>query len=102
MTPDQINRYIETAFPELVAQQRSAPDGWAFFLGAPQRGPRPNRIARALRHGPDSVTKLKLAVTCRMNGKDEEIDFHGNEEDLRRQLATEIALFRAHFQTEVE
>lgn len=97
MTPDQIHQFVSAAFPALVAEARHSPGGWAFFLGAPVRGVHSNRIFRALQNGPDSVTRLKLAATCRHASTDEEIDFEGDEMVLRGLLEREISLFRAHF-----
>lgn len=97
MTPDHIQQFVSVEFPSIVSETRQNPSGWAFFLGSPVRGIHSNRIFRALRNGPDSVTRLKLAVSCRHESTDVEIDFVGDEIALRTLIENEIAVFRKHF-----
>lgn len=97
MSPDQILQFISAEYPDLVAQMRHRPDGWAFFLGPPSVGPNSNRIFRALQGGPGSTTRLKLSVTCRHELKDEDILFEGDESALRLLVDSEIALYREVF-----
>lgn len=93
MSPDEIRSFLHLEYPALVAEPRTNPDGWSFFLGPAQRGAGSNRILRAVRHTPQGVTRLKLAVSSRQ-GEDREIDFNGSESELREHVETELRLFR--------
>jgi hypothetical protein len=89
MTPNEICAYLKLAFPELVAAQRFNPDGWSFFDGAPQRGAASNRIIRAVRNGPNSLTRLKLAVSSRQ-GCEVELEFTSTEPELHKLVEEEL------------
>ncbi len=92
MTPDEIRDFLAMEYPDLIAEPRSNPDGWAFFAGPPRRGPGSNRILRAARSSRHATTRLKLAVSSRL-GKEGVFDFTGDGEDLRELVAEELRLY---------
>lgn len=99
MTPDKIYEFLAAEFPELVAESRSNPDGWAFYAGLKQRGPKSNRILRATRSSQQATTKLKLAVSSR-DGQERELDFSGDEEQLRLLVEEELRLYERQSERE--
>lgn len=92
MTPDQIHSFIQSHYPQLIADARNNPDGWSFFLGHPQRGPNSNRILRAVAHGAD--TQLKLAVSSRLSGQPVESTFAGTESELAELIDRELQRYQ--------
>ena len=84
MRPDEIKRYIQANFKNIMARPRSNPDRWAFFYAEVRRGPRSTRIARALddRHG---GTRFKLSVTSRLTDRNVVCKLT-SEEQLREQV----------------
>ena len=93
MSPDDIRAFLSHAYPQLIAEPRSNPDGWSFFLAPAQRGANSNRILRAVRHNPHGVTRLKLAVSSRADAEEHEIDFSGSSDNLSKLVDAELRLF---------
>lgn len=96
MSPDEIRRFLLRLYP-LVAERRTNPDGWAFYLAPPRKGATSNRIIRATRSSPAAATRLKLAVSSRHKARDEELEFEGDEVALRKLVDQELQLFERHF-----
>lgn len=94
MSPDEIRIFLHLEYPALIAEPRTNPDGWSFFLGPARRGADSNRILRAVRNGPNGMTRLKLAVSSRQGTGDKEFEFHGGEGQLRDFVTAEIRLYR--------
>ena len=97
MSPNEIRQALARSYPGLVAARRTNPDGWAFYLGSPQKGAKSNRIVRATRSSPNAVTRLKWAVSSRHRAKKIEVEFDGDEVALRGRLDEELDLFEKHF-----
>jgi hypothetical protein len=97
MTPEEVRRFCKLKYPQLRAETRTNPDGFAFFLGEPRRGVRSNRIIRAVSQNPQSASQLKLAVSSRIGNVERELSFSGGEAELSALINTELALFHAHF-----
>lgn len=97
MSPDQMKAALTMRFPELKAEARENPDGWAFFLGAPRRGVNSNRIVRATRAGPAAATRLKCCISSRISDRDVELEFAGSEAELQALVAEEIRLYQERF-----
>jgi hypothetical protein len=95
MSPDEIRRTIAHHYPFLVAEPRTNPYGWAFYLGAPRKGGTSNRIIRATRSSPTAITRLKLAVSSRQRDETE-FAFEGDEAALRKFVDEELQLFGMH------
>lgn len=100
MSPDQVRSIIECKFPMLIAEERNSPDGYSFFLGAPRRGSDSNRIIRAVQCSVSGPVQLKLAISSRIEGKDKEVRFHGDEESLVKLVELEIKLYEERFAKE--
>jgi hypothetical protein len=97
MSPDEIHSFLSEHYPKLHAVRRHNPDGWSFFLGAPQTGSNSNRIIRATRSGQNATTRLKLAVTSRHKATQQERGFSGDHAALRSLVDTELQLFKKLF-----
>lgn len=98
MTPDQIKALVEREYPHLIAERRSNPDGWAFYLNTVQQGSNPTRIARAVQRRPSSPVTFKPAISARLaNNKRFEIPITGGASQIRELFDTELALWREHF-----
>ena len=95
MTPDEIKRFIQAHFKNIVARSRSNPDGWAFFYGEARRGPRSTSIARALDDG-HGGTRFKLSVTSRLTDKNVVCSIT-SEERLRELFEEELRLGLEHY-----
>jgi hypothetical protein len=93
MSPDEIRLFLHREYPCLVAEPRTNPDGWSFFMRPARRGANSNRILRAVRTNPQGVTQLKLAVSSRQSGGEKEFPFAGSEAQLREFVETELRLF---------
>ena len=97
MSPDEIRSFLSRHYPQLHAERRQNPDGWAFFLGAPLRGSKSNRIVRATRSRPNAITRLKRSVSSRHKSKEVEQRFSGDTAALRNLVEAEIKLFKTFF-----
>src|SRR5689334_22396735 len=100
MSPDAIRDFLAKEYPNLVAERRSNPDGWAFLLNEVRRGADASRILRATRSSAHATTMLKLAVSSRL-GEERELEFTGDEEQLRRLVDEELRLYQQHFGVQV-
>lgn len=97
MSPDQVRTIIESNFPMLIAEERKGPDGYSFFLGAPRRGPDSNRIIRAVQRSENGPVQLKFAISSRIEGKNKEISYDGDEENLVMLVGLELKLYEERF-----
>ena len=94
MSPDQIKSVLAKHIPERSPEPRKNPDGWSFYLGAPIRGTKTNRIVRATRSRKSSVTRLKLCVSSLIARKDVELEFGGSVANLLDLVAVEVKLYQ--------
>lgn len=97
MSPDKVRSIIECKFPMLVAEERNNPDGYSFFFGASRRGSDSNRIIRAVQRSENGPVQLRFAVSSRIEGKDKEVSFDGDEEKLVKLVELEINLYEERF-----
>ena len=97
MNPSNIHSILSKQVPELSYEKRNNPDGWAYFLGAKQGGVKSNRIFRAVANLPTQNASVKPAISCRLKSA-EEFVFEGTKQELLEIVATEIALYREHFE----
>ncbi|MCL5228488.1 hypothetical protein [Pseudomonas nunensis] len=95
MSPDEIRDFLGRKFPELVAEGRNDPDGWDFFLGAPQQEPNSNCIVRTVQH-PQGGTQFELSVSSRLEGTEKMVMFSGNEDALRQVVDAQLRIYRDH------
>lgn len=93
MSPDKVRLMVERNFPKLIAKERKASDGYAFYLGSPRGGSESNRIIRAVQYSKNGPVKLKLAISTRVERKNKEISFEGGEEALVELIKHEIKLY---------
>lgn len=98
MSSDQVRSIVEANFPMLTVEERNNPNGYAFFLGAPRRGgSESNRIIRAVQYSENGPVKLKLAISSRIEDKNNEINFDGDVGKLVKLIELEIKLYEEHF-----
>jgi predicted HNH restriction endonuclease len=92
MTPDAIREFLAKEYPFLVAKPRTNPDGWSFFYREARRGADASRILRATRSNTKTTTKVKLAVSSRLDAE-RVLDFGGGEQELRDLVDEELRLY---------
>jgi hypothetical protein len=95
MSPDEIHDFLARKFPELVAEKRNAPNGWAFFLGPAQQEPSSNCIVRAVEHS-QGGTQFELSVSSRFEGTEKTVIFSGNQDALRQVVDAQLRIYRDH------
>ena len=105
MTPDQIRIVVEQEYKELISAELPSGLGWSFFLGAPQRGPKSNRILRVSQSNSSDKTKMKLAATARLRtlsvfnspvNSSWEFDFIDGLSSLKEHIESELKVYRAY------
>jgi hypothetical protein len=94
MAPDKIKEYYSGNYHGIVYSVRIL-GGWSFFYGSPQKGAESNRLIRVKRQSVGLKTKLKLAATSR-RGTISEINFTGDEKDLKSLMDQEIQIYLEH------
>lgn len=97
MTPSMIHSILTEHYPELNFEQRSNPDGWAYFLGPKRGGIKSNRILRAVANSQNQNAQVKPAISCRLKSSKEFV-FDGSEKELLDLVKSEIALYKEHFE----
>ena len=95
LRPDEIKRYIQANFKNIVARPRNSPYGWAFFYGEVRRGPYSTRIARAVDDGRGG-TEFKLSATSRLTKKNTVCQITSKEQ-LRELFEKELRLWKQNF-----
>jgi hypothetical protein len=107
MTPDQIKNVIEKEYKELTFAELPSGLGWSFFLGAPQRGRKSNRILWVSQSSSSDKTKMKLSATAGLRTLSEfnspgtsswEFDFVDGVSSLKKHVESELKAYRAYLE----
>jgi hypothetical protein len=96
MSPEEIWDHLAQSCPELQSAEREEPHRFSFFLGTPIRGSKANRILRVT--SSSAGTRLKLAVSSRLQSYDVVLRFSGDANALADIARNEIRLYRMHFE----